>query len=275
MIELPEAIFLSKQLKTALVGKRITTVTAASSPHKFAWYAGDPARYGSLLAGKRITDACNIGGMVEVAAENTRILLSDGVSIRLHADTSTLAKKHQLLIGFDDDSFLCGSVQMYGGLCCFEEGGYDNKYYLVACEKPAPLSKGFTPKYFDGLVDTSGCDNLSLKALLATEQRIPGLGNGVLQDILFNARFHPKKKTGTLTDVRRKVLFDSIVRTIGEMVARGGRDTEADIYGKPGNYRTKMSRLTVGTPCVVCGTAIEKAAYMGGSVYFCPICQDI
>jgi hypothetical protein len=29
---------------------------------------------------------------------------------------------------------------------------------------------------------------LSLKALLATEQRIPGLGNGVLQDILFKAR---------------------------------------------------------------------------------------
>lgn|GEM_PF-2077218 len=30
------------------------------------------------------------------------------------------------------------------------------------------------------------------KAFLATEQRIPGLGNGVLQDILWTARIHPK-----------------------------------------------------------------------------------
>ena len=34
----------------------------------------------------------------------------------------------------------------------------------------------------------------SAKAFLATEQRIPGLGNGCLQDILFRAGLNPRKK---------------------------------------------------------------------------------
>jgi formamidopyrimidine-DNA glycosylase len=41
---------------------------------------------------------------------------------------------------------------------------------------------------------------LSAKAFLATEQRIPGLGNGVLQDILFTAGIHPKRKMAAISE---------------------------------------------------------------------------
>ena len=40
MIELPEAMVLSKQLNESIRGKRIMNVIAAHSPHKFAWYHG-------------------------------------------------------------------------------------------------------------------------------------------------------------------------------------------------------------------------------------------
>ncbi len=36
--------------------------------------------------------------------------------------------------------------------------------------------------------------NLSFKVFLATNQKTPGIGNGVLQDILFNTRLKTKKK---------------------------------------------------------------------------------
>ena len=46
---------------------------------------------------------------------------------------------------------------------------------------------------------TKGYRKKSAKALLATDQMIPGLGNGVLQDILYLARVHPKTKIAVLS----------------------------------------------------------------------------
>lgn len=34
-----------------------------------------------------------------------------------------------------------------------------------------------------------------------------------------------------------------------------------------------LDSKTVGRPCPRCGTPIEKAAYLGGAVYYCPQCQ--
>jgi len=42
MIELPEAFVLSRQINETVSGKTIKNVIAAQSPHKFAWYSGDP-----------------------------------------------------------------------------------------------------------------------------------------------------------------------------------------------------------------------------------------
>ncbi len=84
-------------------------------------------------------------------------------------------------------------------------------------------------------------EKLSLKAFLATEQRIPGLGNGVLQDILYNARLHPKKKLGALSDGEFAALFSSVKNTLAEMTRNGGRDTEKDLFGSTGGYVTKLS----------------------------------
>ena len=39
------------------------------------------------------------------------------------------------------------------------------------------------------------------------------------------------------------------------------------------SYRTVLCAKTAGTPCPACGTMIVKQAYLGGSVYYCPVCQ--
>ncbi|NLE95274.1 MAG: endonuclease VIII [Dehalococcoidia bacterium] len=273
MIELPEACALASQCNTTVRGKRITNVVAAHSPHKFAWYFGDPAKYEQLLYGKTIGESTSYGGQLEIAAGSARLVFSDGVNLRYFAAGERVPDKHQLLLQFEDGSSLVGSVQMYGGLSAFTEGANDNKYYLVAREKPSPLSERFNEAYFNSLLNEETA-KLSLKALLATEQRIPGLGNGVLQDILFNAGLHPKKKAGSLLDDDRTALFASVKRTLWEMVAKGGRDTEVDLFGSPGTYLTKLSRNTAGNPCPLCGGPISKEAYLGGSIYYCANCQE-
>jgi formamidopyrimidine-DNA glycosylase len=112
-----------------------------------------------------------------------------------------------------------------------------------------------------------------MKAFLATQQRIPGLGNGVLQDILYVACLHPKRKVALLNAEEKERLFRSVKATLSEMADCGGRDTERDLFGKPGGYVTRASKNTAGQPCPVCGSVIRKEAYLGGSIYFCPRCQ--
>lgn len=271
MIELPESVSLAKQLNETVQGKVIGSVQANASPHKFAWYFSDPAGYNALLRGKTVGEAKGVGGKVEIAVEDKRILLAEGVNVRYLKAGETPPKKHQLLIAFTDGSTLVCTVQMYGGLWAFTEGTYENEYYTVAKQKPSPLTGAFDLPYFLQLVEGNG--KLGAKAFLATEQRIPGLGNGVLQDILFNARLNPKTKIGLLTKQELKALFDSVKNTLKQMADQSGRDTETDLFGNPGGYQTLMSKNTVGKPCPVCGGAIVKAAYMGGSVYYCPACQ--
>ena len=150
----------------------------------------------------------------------------------------------------------------------------DNRYYRAAKEKPSPFDKEFNMEYFLSLFDTVK-PTLSTKAFLATEQRIPGLGNGVLQDILLNASIHPKRKLETFTDKDRENLFYSIKGTLSDMAEQGGRDTEKDFFGNPGGYKTKLSSKAAGNPCPRCGLTIEKESFLGGAIYFCRVCQPM
>lgn len=274
MIEIPEANVLAAQLNKAIAGKRVVSVIAAHSPHKFAWYHGDPQEYGSVLCDKTVDKATSVAGMVKISLQDAAIMLCDGARVRYHAPTDKRPAKHQLLLEFSDESAFSVSVQMYGGLWCFKEGDYNNPYYQGAKAKPSPLTSAFDEAYFAKLF-SSAKPTLSAKAFLATEQRVPGLGNGVLQDILYSAGVHPKRRIATFADDDRRRLYNAIKDTLLEMIDFGGRDTECDLFGSPGGYKTILSSKTAKTPCPVCGDLIVKEAYLGGSVYYCPVCQPL
>ncbi len=233
MIELPEAINIAGQLNDTVHGRRIARVTVSHTPHKLAWYYGEPPTYPNLLVGGTIGKASPFGIMVEIEVGNARILFGEGAGIRFHRRNEPHPARHQLLLEFDDDSAVSASIQMYGGLGAFLSGELDNYYYEVSREKPSPLSPEFDRAYFDGMINQDAVQKLSLKAFLATEQRIPGLGNGILQDILFNAKMHPKRKVNTLSDEDREVLFGSVKSTISVMAAREGRGYRAGFVRPP------------------------------------------
>jgi formamidopyrimidine-DNA glycosylase len=274
MLEIPEAIVLSRQLNETIAGKKITEVIAAGSPYKFAWFFGEASEYGVLLRGRVIGRTYSYGGRVEIEVEGAVLHFGDGVILRYYEAGEKLPTKHQLLVTFNDDSSLIGTVAMYGGLWAFPAGAMDdNVYYTAAKNAVPPMSKAFDYAYFQTLCDEKGL-KMSAKAFLATEQRIPGLGNGVLQDILLNAKIHPKKKMNTLKNEQLRSVFDSVKSTLTAMTEGGGRDTERDLFGNPGGYKTKLSKNNTAMLCPDCDGAVKKEAYMGGSVYFCESCQE-
>jgi|GEM_PF-1859160 len=71
----------------------------------------------------------------------------------------------------------------------------------------------------------------------------------------------------------KEKLRQAIVSGLKDMIRLGGRDTEKDLFDRPGGYVTAMSKNTVGKPCARCRSVIVKENYMGGSIYYCPGCQ--
>lgn len=274
MLELPEALVIAGQINEVLGGRRLTEVEAGHTPHGFAFYQGDPALYPQLLEGLTLDRAEQAGGLVELCLGDMRLTLGDGVNVRYVPPDGKKPERHQLWLGFEGGGALCCTVQMYGGMMAFPAGKNDNFYYLVTKEKPSPLSQAFDEAYFDGLWESCK-PTTSAKAFLATEQRIPGLGNGCLQDILFRAGVHPKRKLETMGENERVALFHAVKDTLAEMAGQGGRDTEKDLFGQSGRYQTYLSAKTWKGVCPVCGGTITRQAYLGGNVYFCGSCQPL
>jgi formamidopyrimidine-DNA glycosylase len=273
MIELPEAAVIARQITETLGGKRVASAVANASPHKFAFYTGDPAEYNDRLAGRVVGEAQGVAGNIEVAIDD--MTLSVSAPIRYHLEGEKLPKKHQLLVQFDDGTAISSSAQMWGGFFCFpagEPGGFPD--YDLGKDRPSPLTGDFDRDYFDTLFDAE-TPKLSAKAFLATQQRVPGLGNGVLQDILWTARIHPRTKVGELSERSLDAMYDAVKTVLATMVVQGGRDTERDLFWEAGGYVTVLSRNTVDKPCPVCGTLIRKEPYLGGAIYYCAECQPL
>jgi formamidopyrimidine-DNA glycosylase len=274
MLEIPESRTISLQAGTTLKNKRIKEVINASSPHKFAFYCGDPAGYDKILRGRQIKSAKGHGMFVDICCDDyTFITIGDGTNMRYYSPFEKLPEKYQLLVAFDDESCIAFTVAMYGGIWVYE-GIFDNPYHQRSLNSISPLDDTFDEGYFDNIIKSVKKDN-SAKALLATEQRIPGLGNGVLQDILFNAGINPKRKKSSLSDSVKSGLFYSLKATLKKMAEMGGRDTEKDLFGNSGGYKTLLSKNTATDPCPKCGDTIVKEAYLGGAVYFCRTCQKL
>ncbi|WP_320053750.1 DNA-formamidopyrimidine glycosylase family protein [uncultured Acetobacteroides sp.] len=274
MLEIPESKTISRQASETLTGRTITEVVNATSPHKFAFYSGDPTAYGALLIGRTVVSTRGHGMFADICLDgDATITIGDGTNMRYYVPSEPRPAKHQLLLGLDDGSSLAFTVAMYGSICAYR-GALDSKYHQRSLGSISPLDDAFDEQLFENIFRSTTKD-LSMKALLATEQRIPGLGNGVLQDILFNAGVHPKRKKSTLSDFQKAELFHCLKVTLQNMTDRGGRDTEKDLFGNPGGYKSVLSKNTYSAPCPNCGDTIIKEAYLGGTIYYCPTCQPL
>jgi len=274
MMEYPEVQTVARQANKELVGKTITQVFTPTNLSKFTFFSGDVNDYIPLLTGRKILSAQGSGMFMDLRMDDDVTLsLGDGVILKYGDAGAKIPAKYQLLLVFDDETFLALTVAMYGMIYACR-GEFDNIYHQMSFEKISPLSDAFDMNYFNGLIDREK-KNLSVKALLASEQRIPGLGNGVLQDILFNARINPKRKIQSLSAEEKTRIFNSIKNTLTDMEIKGGRNVETDLYNKAGGYQTILSSKTYKNPCPVCGSTIIKEPFMGGSVYYCPTCQPL
>ena len=110
-----------------------------------------------------------------------------------------------------------------------------------------------------------------LRNLLMDQTFVAGIGNAYADEILWEARLHPKRRVLTLSDDELGQLYDAL----RSVIARGVRKVEA---GLPPELGTKIRdhmrvRGRKGKPCPRCGTPIVKTRHGLDDMYLCPRCQ--
>ena len=275
MFELPEYTVLAKQISKTLVGKTILCGRLGNSPHKFVWYNRKPEEFTRLTCGKVVGGARVQGRWLIIPLEPgfTLVLGECGGKALFHPAGTELPAKYHLWIEFEDGSSFTVTTQMWGAMELFEAGQEQGRQYIKDM-RVTPVERAFTYKYFSGLIDEllKG-PKRSTKSLLTQDQLIPGLGNAIAQDILFQAHLLPRRSLAELSPGQRRDLYDAIVHTVKDIIHQGGRYDETDLFGRPGGYVRLMDSAVVGKPCPECGTKIQKIQYLGGACYFCPKCQ--
>lgn len=275
MIELPEALTISGQMNKELEGRRIAYGNRGNSSHKFAFSSGSSEEYEAIFRGKTIGGSRGHGSAILTLIKPDYLLVLGGGGERIlfHESERTLPKKHHLLLHFEDGAYLTVTVQGWGSTLLLPQADA-GKHPHVNEGRTTPLSNGFTWEFFRQLFDQVDKNSkTSVKYFVISEPGVCGIGNGCLQDILFHAGLHPKRRVVETTEAERRALYAAIQDTLQQMVDLGGRDSEVDLYNRPGGYRRILDSRTVGQPCPGCGVLIEKAQYLGGAIYFCPTCQ--
>ena len=275
MIELPEAIVIARQMDATLKGRRIISGDRGNSPHKFAFSSGTSEEYTAIFAGQTVggTTSHGMSILTEIGADHTLVLGCGGERILFHTDERSLPKKHQLFLHFEDGAYLTVTISGWGNTLLLPraEAG---RHQHVQQARITPLDGAFTWDYFCQLFEPLPQDSkASLKYFLISEPGVWGIGNGCLQDILFRAKIHPRRRVVDIAEDEQRALYDAIKDTLTQMVALGGRESECDLYGNRGKYVRVLDSKSKGNPCPECGTPIEKIQYLGGACYLCPSCQ--
>ncbi|MBN1535679.1 MAG: hypothetical protein JW908_03020 [Anaerolineales bacterium] len=276
MFEIPEIITLTQQINQNLTGKIIRQGSLGNSPHKFVWYNRSHEEFASLTKRKTVGVAWSKGRWLFIPLEPGYVLVFGefGGKLIFHPAGSEMDKKYHLWLDFEEGSFLTAFTQMWGAMELYEAGKEQERQYIKGM-RPTPMVSEFSLVYFNDLIDEllKG-EKRSVKSLLTQDQLIPGLGNAIAQDIMFNAGLHPRRSLADLNSVQRQALYVAIRNTLEEAIHKGGRYDEFDLFGQRGKYVRLMDSKAAGQPCPVCGATIEKMQYLGGACYFCPSCQE-
>ncbi len=275
MFEIPEIVTLTRQINQTLQGKTIRHGSQGNSPHKFVWYNHSHEEFTALTQGKMVGEAYERGRWLFIPFEPGYVFLLGecGGKALYHAAGSDLPARYHLLIAFEDGAHFSVTTQMWGAMELYERGQETGRPY-VKDMRTTPLETGFTLDYFNGLINSLlAGEKRSVKALLTLDQLIPGLGNAIAQDILFNARLHPRHPLSELDVEQRRQLYNAICSTLKMAIDKGGRYDEVDLFNQPGGYVRLMDKHALERPCPGCGGVVEKIAYLGGSCYLCANCQ--
>jgi formamidopyrimidine-DNA glycosylase len=116
----------------------------------------------------------------------------------------------------------------------------------------------------------------TLKNLLLDQRVIAGIGNIYADEILFEARIHPRMEVSRLGPERLERLRAAVSKVLDEAIAFKGTTVRdfRDGFGLEGLFQNRLQVYgREGEPCRRCGSRLRSIRLSGRSTHFCPRCQ--
>ncbi len=268
MPELPEIASRAREMKRALRGKTITDIEILQPKCLNV----SPAKLKSALKGARFEDVTYHGKWIFARTTKGHLLLNLGMGGDLRLlDRSSLPEKYQAVFDFDDGRSL--SIRFWWfGYIHYAADDKLGKHAMTA--KLGPNAIDISKDAFrEMLRGRKG----SVKSFLLNQERIAGIGNAYIHDILFLARLHPNRKIDTLSDGEIDGLWQAIRDGLVPSMKKGGAFYERSLSGRRGRFVFDdiLVGYREGQPCPGCRGKIVKIKTGSTSTFICPKCQPL
>ncbi len=269
MPELPEIANLAQQMMEQLKGKRIAQLHL-TQPRCLNM----PVKKFRRIVGKTVKETNARGKWLFTDLDpddNLLLNLGMGGDLLYHEDNTTLPKKYQLRLTFDDQTEVTATFSWFGYIHLASDKELP-KHKMTNKLGISPLDREFTAEKLASLL--SGRRG-AIKSFLLNQKNVAGIGNVYVQDILFKARLHPLRMIPTLTEPEIEALHQSTQEVLNLSIRLRGLKYERDLHGRYGKYGPEyyLVAYKTGEPCPVCKTAILKIRTGSTASYICPKCQ--
>ena len=271
-LELPELTVLGRQMAKEIVGKKISKVEVANPKCLNI----PPNRFHKTIIDKTIRSVESKGKWLFIKLDSDYVLLFNpgmGADVIHFKPSDRLPEKYQIKLVLEDQTGFTVRVWWF----CYLHLMQANKlgeHKLVGKLGINPLDKDFTLSRFKLLLAKKGGN---IKTFLLDQKNIAGIGNVYVQDMLFKAKIHPKRKISSLTNREIEALYKSMKSGLNNSIRLGGLAYEKDFYGNKGRYGADQFKIAYkpGKPCPVCRTTIQKIKTGSTSSFICPSCQPL
>jgi formamidopyrimidine-DNA glycosylase len=110
----------------------------------------------------------------------------------------------------------------------------------------------------------------ALKAVLMDQSVVAGVGNVYSDEILFQAKLHPKTPAESFDAQALKRLYRTMRRVLETAIEKGAgaEDLERRVP-----KRWLLPHRSKGAACPVCGGKVAALKLQGRTAYYCPACQ--
>jgi formamidopyrimidine-DNA glycosylase len=136
-----------------------------------------------------------------------------------------------------------------------------------------PLEEGFRADYLPRKI---GSRRAQIKPLLLDQKVVSGIGNIYVDEILYDAGVHPRRKANTLSEGEWDALYDAIRANLAAGVEHRGTTVRLfrDVLDRPGEHQNHLRVFEKqGQPCPGCEGQVVREKVSGRPSHFCPECQ--
>ena len=117
-------------------------------------------------------------------------------------------------------------------------------------------------------------ENRTLKRALTDPRIFSGIGNAFSDEILWQARMSPVKRTAQVSDDEASDLREAVVKSLTDWTQRLRDETGDQWPKKVTAFRDDMAvHGKYGEPCPRCGSPVQRIVYASNETNYCATCQ--